>query len=114
MLPPAMHLEIFVHFVRRSLGENLICTIQRESSFTDRAHPCNWPFRLVVENCSCKDWHGGSFPQDRYLRQPCGFHTAPLPKMCCSSALQASSQSSPRNRLVLDPRNLARFPGHVA
>src|SRR5579883_2801120 len=81
MLPLAMHLEVFVYFVRRSLGENLIRTIQRERSFTDRTHPCNWPLRLVVENCSCKDWHSDSFPRDRYLRQPCGSHRAPLPTM---------------------------------
>ena len=56
MLPLAMHLEIFVYLVRRSLGENLICTIQRESSFTDRADPCNWPLRLLVEN---RSWRTG-------------------------------------------------------
>jgi hypothetical protein len=35
---------------------------------------------LVIENRSCKDWHGDSFPQADPERQPCGFQTAPLPK----------------------------------
>jgi hypothetical protein len=56
MLSLAMHLEIFVYFVGRSLGENLIYTIQRENSLTDRAHPRNWPSGLVVENRSSEKW----------------------------------------------------------
>jgi hypothetical protein len=63
----------------RFLGENRIYTVQRENSFTNRAHPRNWPFGLVIENRSCKDWHGDSFPQADSGRQPCGFQTAPLP-----------------------------------
>ncbi len=74
-----MHLEIFVYLLCRFLGENRIYTVQRENSFTNRAHPRNWPFGLVIENRSCKDWHGDSFPQADSGRQPCGFQTAPLP-----------------------------------
>ena len=74
-----MDLEIFVYLLCRFLGENRIYTVQRENSFTNRAHPRNWPFGLVIENRSCKDWHGDSFPQADSGRQLCGFQTAPLP-----------------------------------
>ena len=58
-----MHLEIFVYLLCRFLGENCIYTVQRENSLTIRALPRNWPFGLVIENRSCKDWHAPSFPQ---------------------------------------------------
>src|ERR1035437_7601547 len=67
-----MNLEIFVYLLCRFLGENRIYTVQCENSFTNRAHPRNWPFGLVIENRSCKDWHGDSFPQADSGRQPCG------------------------------------------
>jgi len=65
-----MHLEIFVYLLCRFLGENRIHTVQRENSFTIRAPPRNWPL-LVIENRSCKGWHGDSFPQADSGRQPC-------------------------------------------
>src|SRR6266446_3584313 len=81
-----MHLEIFVYLLCRFLGENCIYTVQRENSLTIRALPRNWPFGLVIENRSCKDWHAPSFPQADSGCQHCGFQTAPLPKVvmgCC-------------------------------
>ena len=65
-----MHLEIFVYLLCRFLGENRIYTVQRENSFANRALPRNWTFGLVMENCSCKDWHGDSFPQAGVHCQP--------------------------------------------
>ena len=67
-----MNLEIFVYLLCRFLGENRIYTVQCENSFTNRAHPRNWPFGLVIESRSCKDWHGDSFPQADSGRHPCG------------------------------------------
>ena len=75
-----MHLEMLVYLLCRFLGENRIYTVQRENNFTIRALPRNWPFGLVIENRSCKDWHASSCPQADSGGQPCGFQTAPLPK----------------------------------
>src|ERR1700693_3796550 len=67
-----MHLEIFVYLLCRFPGENRIYTVQRENSFTSGALPRNWPFVLVIEDRSCKNWHSDSFPRADSGCQPCG------------------------------------------
>ena len=64
-----MRLEIFVYLLCRFLGENRIYSVQRENNFTNRTHPLNWPFGFVIENRSCKNWHGDCLPQSLVLWQ---------------------------------------------